>query len=154
VLLLAAIGRRASGWRFLAGGGTLVRRHLNRAVQFGAGQGADRGFRLSLLGRVRLQLAALEVANPAWSELGPMVHARQVELNLRYRDLVAALRGGGQPLTLQSLRADGLALQLERGTDGRASWQFGRRSEAAADTEPAISGVHFELAGRRQARAA
>jgi len=146
VLLVAAFGiGEASGWRFLAGSAERwASRYLDRELRFGgsADQTGDSGFRLSLLGRVRLQLADLTIANPSWSQLGPMVQARQVELRLRYRDLMTA--GNGQPLTLQWLQADGLALQLERRADGAASWQFGRRKKAAADTDPAINGVHFE----------
>ncbi|HJV69005.1 AsmA family protein [Ideonella sp.] len=153
-LLLAAFGiGEASGWRFLAGPAERwAGRHLDREVHFGgsAGRAGDPGFRLSLLGHVRLRLAELRVANPAWSQLGPMVQARQVELRLRWRDLMAAR--DGQPLTLQWLQADGLELQIERHADGRASWQFGRRTAAETGAAPAINGVHFETLQVRDGR--
>lgn len=140
--LAAAIGLAESqGWRFLAHPAERwLSKHLAREVHFG--DEAENGFRLSLLGRIRLQVAELNVANPAWSALGPMVQAHEVELSLRYRDLFAAR--GGHALTVQSLTADGLQLQLERQADGRASWQFGADPAAPPNDKPPIDGVHFE----------
>lgn len=139
--LAAAIGiAESQGWRFLAQPAERwLGSHLAREVRFG--HEAGDGFRLSLLGRIRLQVDELSIANPAWSQLGPMLQARQAELKLRYRDLMAAR--GGRTLTVQALQADGLQLQLERAADGRASWQFGNQSDTTQD-EPAIDGVHFE----------
>lgn len=147
LLLVAAFAAaEASGWRFLAGPAERwLGRQLERELRFGPAAAPDAtregGFRLSLLGRVQLQLDALEIANPPWSGLGPMLQARQVVLGLRYRDLLAAR--DGQPLTVRQLRAEGLQLRLERMADGRASWQFGRRGMQAAGP-PKINGVHFE----------
>jgi uncharacterized protein involved in outer membrane biogenesis len=140
--LAAAIGiAEWQGWRFLAQPAERwLSDHLDREVSFGA-DGAT-GFRLSLLGRIRLQVDELGIANPAWSELGPMVQARQAELKLRYRDLMAAR--GGHALTVQGLKADSLQLQLERTADGRASWQFGEHPATTPSDKPAIDGVHFE----------
>jgi len=136
-----AVGE-SQGWRFLAHPAERwLSDHLAREVHFG--DDAANGFRLSLLGRIQLQVAELNVANPGWSQLGPMVQARQAELKLRYRDLLAAR--GGDALTVQSLTADGLQLQLERRADGRASWQFGAEPAASPNHDkPPIDGVHFE----------
>lgn len=144
--LAAAVGvAEWQGWRFLARPAERwLSSHLDREVRFGIGPdgNASDNFRLSLLGRIRLQVAELNIANPAWSQLGPMVQARQAELNLRYRDLMAAR--GGQALTVQALRADSLQLKLERTADGRASWQFGQPDAAEDKQKPPIDGVHFE----------
>jgi len=141
--LAAAIGLAESqGWRFLAHPAERwLSDHLAREVHFG--DDPANGFRLSLLGRIRLQVAELNVANPSWSQLGPMVQAHEAELTLRYRDLMAAR--GGHALTVQSLTADGLQLQLERQADGRASWQFGADpASPSSEDKPPIDGVHFE----------
>lgn len=144
--LAAAIGvAEWQGWRFLAHPAERwLSGHLEREVRFGdsPGDNASENFRLSLLGRIRLQVAELNIANPAWSQLGPMVLAKQAELNLRYRDLMAAR--GGHALIVQALRADSLQLQLERAADGRASWQFGQPSAPENHEKPPIDGVHFE----------
>jgi AsmA family protein len=143
-VLLAGLGvAESTGWRFLAGP---AERWLSEKLARDVSLGTDpsrTGFRLSLLGPIRLQVAELRIGNPPWSQLGPMLQAKQVELRLRWRDLLAAR--GGQALNVQGLRADGLALQLERLPDGRASWQFGpgANSEHPA-ARPAIDGVHFD----------
>jgi AsmA family protein len=145
LLIVAFAAGEASGWRFLAGPSERwLSRHLQREVRFGSadGPGGDSGFRLSLLGRVRLQLGELEIANPAWSRMGPMVQARQAALTLRYRDLIAAR--DGDALQVAGLQADGLQLRLERRQDGQASWQFGARAAASPERPAAINGVHFE----------
>jgi AsmA family protein len=141
--LVAAIGvAEWQGWRFLAHPAERwLTGHLERDIDFG--DDAANGFRLSLLGRIRLQVAELNIANPSWSQLGPMVQARQAELKLRYHDLMAARSGAA--LTIQSLQADGLQLQLERKADGRASWQFGADpATPPGEGKPPIDGVHFE----------
>jgi uncharacterized protein involved in outer membrane biogenesis len=148
-LALAAAGvaaGEASGWRCLAQPmERWLSQHLHRELRFGAGNGANDGdgFYLSLLGHVKLRVAALEIANPAWSQLGPMLQARQATLTLHYGDLLAAR--GGQPLTVAALQADGLKLQLERRADGAASWQFGDpAAPAQANARAGIDGVHVE----------
>ncbi|MEK8034596.1 AsmA family protein [Ideonella sp. DXS29W] len=129
------------GWRFLARPAERwLSQHLEREVRFGAAEST--GFRLSLWRGIRLQVADLSIANPPWSQLGPMLTAHQAELRLRYRDLWAAR--GGCALNVQALQADTLQLRLERRQDGRASWQFGGADSGLAAAEPAINGVHFE----------
>lgn len=141
--LVAAVGwAEWQGWRFLAHPTERwLSSHLARDVRFGSDP--SNGFRLSLLGQVGLKVDELQIANPAWSQLGPMLQAQQAELTLRYRDLIAAR--SGRALTVQSLQADGLQLQLERRADGRASWQFADDPAPQPDRDSsAIDGIHFE----------
>lgn len=146
-LLLAGLGvAEATGWRFLAGPAERwLGENLAREVRLGT------GFHLSLLGPIRLRVGELHVANPPWSRLGPMLEAKQVELRVRWRDLLAARNG--RSLNVQVLRADGLDLQLERLPDGRASWQFGAGSNSEHPAaRPAIDGVHFDDLAVRDGR--
>ncbi len=129
------------GWPFLA---NPVERYaaekLQRRVSFGegAGQGA---FHLRLLGGIRLELAQLQLGNPSWSDLGPMLQADGLRVALNWRDLWAAR--GGAPLQLQELAAHQLDLQLQRRADGAASWDFGAAPAEAKPAEPAIRGVRI-----------
>jgi uncharacterized protein involved in outer membrane biogenesis len=151
-LLAAALGAaEATGWRFLAGPAERwLSEKLARDVSLGADP-ARSGFHLSLLGRIRLQVGELRVGNPRWSQLGPMLQARDVELHLRWRDLMAARNG--QRLNVRLLRADGVDLRLDRLADGRASWQFGPGVEnKQPDARPAINGVHFDDLAVRDGR--
>ena len=121
VALAVALAEYA-GWPFLARpAAAYAAQRLERSVELSPGAGA---FRLQLLGGIRLRLERLVVGNPSWSQLGPMLDARQIELKLRWRDLWAA--HDGRPLHLQRLSAEALQLQLERQADGRASWHFGK----------------------------
>lgn len=142
------------GWPFLAAPAERwLSGRLARAVELGAGDaGASRaaGFHLRLLGGPHLRVDALQVANADWSRLGPVMQARHVDLRLRWRDLLAAR--DGQPLRVASLQADGLAFELERRADGRASWHFGDGSRAADSGAPAIAGVQFESLQVRDGR--
>jgi AsmA family protein len=84
---------------------------LGRQVQFGA-DGAG-GLQLHLIGGVRLQADRLQVAPPAWAtDRPPTLDAHGVQLDLRYRDLLAGWRGGG--LAVQRLQAERLALDRMR----------------------------------------
>lgn len=110
------------GWPWLAQPlAKVLGQHLGRQVQFGA-DGAG-GLQLHLIGRVRLQADRLQVAHPAWAaDRPPTLDAHGVQLDLRYRDLLANWRGGG--LVVQRLQAERLALDLLRVADGRATWQL------------------------------
>jgi AsmA family protein len=151
VLLVAFGAAEATGWRFLAGPAERwLSEKLAREVHLGD-DAARTGFHLSLLGPVRLRVGELRIANPGWSQLGPMLEAKQVELRVRWRDLLAARNG--QRLNVQVLHADGLDLKLERLADGRASWQFGPGADHQQAAEhPAIDGVHFDDLAVRDGR--
>ena len=79
-------------------------------------------FRARFLGGLRLELAQLEIAAPAWSSAPHLLLASDVALELRYTDLWRAR--GGEPLRIERLAARKLDSQLERLADGRVSWQF------------------------------
>jgi uncharacterized protein involved in outer membrane biogenesis len=96
---------------------------LERQVTF-TGEGRGQGVKIHLLGSVRIDAASIEIAAPAWSKTPHMVLAHAAELRLGYGDLWRAHEG--HPLSIRTLRADQLDLQLERLEDGRASWQFGK----------------------------
>lgn len=82
----------------------------------------QRRFSIRFIGGVRLQTPVLDIAAPAWSNQPHLLSARDVDLRLRYIDLWRAYRG--QPLRIHGLQASALDAQLERLSDGRASWQF------------------------------
>lgn len=131
-LAVAALAAaEALGWPFLARPAERYLAHtLERPVVLGGN-----GFSLHLLGGIRLHLGRLEVGNPDWSTLGPMVQADDARLHLRYADLLAARHG--RPLAVASLAARSLDVRLERTADGRASWHFGAPSAA-----PQASPIH------------
>lgn len=115
------------GWPFLArplerAASGLLDRSVRLSVD-AAGEGAPTGFRLQLLGGVRLSAPALQIAAPGWSAAPHLLLARDLSLALRYGDLWRARQG--EPLRIALLQATALDLALERLADGRASWQFG-----------------------------
>ena len=113
----------AAGWPFLVGPAQRwLSSALERRVVFG--DDADSGVRIGLLGSVRVEAGRLEIGAPEWSKSPHMVLARKARLQLGYGDLLKAYRGG--VLRVRELHADSLDARLERETDGRASWQFGK----------------------------
>ena len=56
-----------------------------------------------------------------------MLLARDAQLTLGYGDLIQA--GFGAPLHVRALRAAELDARVERQADGRASWQFGKKTD-------------------------
>ncbi|MEO7055817.1 MAG: AsmA family protein [Caldimonas sp.] len=123
----------AVGWPFLVGPvQRQLAKTLDRKVVFGAG--ADSGVRIGLLGSVRVQAASIEIGAPAWSSAPHMVLAKDARLKLHYLDLWRAWRG--QPLHIAALDARELDVALERGADGKASWQFGAKKPTEKTDEP------------------
>jgi len=113
----------AAGWPFLVGPAQRwLSSALERRVVFG--DDADSGVRIGLLGSVRVEAGRIEIDAPEWSKSPHMVLARKARLQLGYGDLLKAYRGG--VLRVRELHADSLDARLERETDGRASWQFGK----------------------------
>ncbi len=142
--VLGLLGAEYRGWSFLQQPvERYVGQRLQRDVSFGAGKGGEPDFRLRMLGGIRLELARLQVGNPAWAQTTTMVQAEDLRLQMRWRDLWAAR--GGAPLRLQALAAQRLDLQLQRRADGSASWDFGTAPAGdTAQTAPAIRGVQIE----------
>ena len=117
----------ALGWPFLAGPlqGWLAST-LDRRVSLRADPALEPKVVIHLLGSVRISAAHLEIGAPAWSSAPHMLLARDAHLTLGYADLWRASRGA--PLHVRELRAAQLDLQIERLADGRASWQFGNKT--------------------------
>ncbi|MEO7244999.1 MAG: hypothetical protein ABIX12_07610, partial [Rubrivivax sp.] len=139
LLVVAFVAAEWAGWPFLAAPVQhWLAERLQRDVRFSAaGAVADpsapetaasapdtlpHDFALHLFGRVRLAVDVLEVGNAAWSAQGPMLQARDAQLEWRYSDLFAAWRG--RPIRIARVAASSLTIRLERLADGRANWQF------------------------------
>ncbi|MEO8805626.1 MAG: AsmA family protein [Burkholderiaceae bacterium] len=123
------------GWPFL--GGPMqgwIGKAIDRRVSFSADPAARPVLRLHLLGGIEVQAAHIEIGAPAWSQAPHMLLAHDAELTLAYGDLIRA--GFGAPLHIRALRAAKLDLRLERQTDGKASWQFGAKTDTPDQTEP------------------
>ena len=140
VLLLAVVIAfgicEALGWPFLAAPmqrwlGTA----LERTVSFSDDPKAEPKVSIHLLGGIELQAAYLRIGAPPWSTAPFMLLARDSRLSLGYADLWRAHRGA--PLRIRSLRAARLDGQFERLADGRASWQFGKKTNLPDTSEQA-----------------
>jgi len=118
------------GWPFLA---VPLQQRLSDALQRRVVL-APQGFQIRFLGGLRLQTQQLEVAAPTWSKTAHMVLAQDLALELHYLDLWRAYRG--QPLRIHSLEARTLDSDLERLSDGRASWQLGQAKPAPPPNQP------------------
>ena len=129
----------ALGWPFLAGPlqGWLAST-LDRRVSLRADPALEPKVVIHLLGSVRISAAHLEIGAPAWSAAPHMLLARDAHLTLGYADLWRASRGA--PLHIRDLRAAQLDLQIERLADGRASWQFGKKTNQP-DTAAVPTGI-------------
>ena len=136
-LLILAVGFgicEALGWPFLAGpmqrwlGTTLERR-----VSLSADSAAKPEVVIHLLGGIKLKAGYIEIGAPAWSSAPYMLLARDAHLILGYADLWRAHRG--EPLRIRELRAGQLDGQFERLADGRASWQFGKKTDVPDTAE-------------------
>jgi uncharacterized protein involved in outer membrane biogenesis len=135
-LVIVIGGGEASGWPWLVSPAqTWLSKALERRVDFGPEPGSGSGgTRIGLIGSVRVQAPRIEIAAPAWSQAKHTMLAHQASLTLGYADLWRAWRG--EPLHIRSLEADDLDLQLERETNGRATWQFGKTPGAASSDKP------------------
>ena len=125
----------AMGWPFL--GGPMQRwigHTLERRVSFSADPATRPLVKIHLLGGIDVEAGHIEVGAPAWSAAPHMLLAREAQLRIGYGDLIAA--GFGAPLRIRELRAAELDGHIERQADGRASWQFGSRTETPDVAEP------------------
>jgi uncharacterized protein involved in outer membrane biogenesis len=123
-LVLALVAGEASGWPFL-------RQPLRDALQRAAGVSVqmEGRFDVHLLWRPRLQIEHLTVAGATGVPAPHLFDGRQVALAWRWADLWRWQQGDA--LTVRSLRADALDVQLVRLADGRANWQLGRAARSA-----------------------
>lgn len=103
------------------------------------------GVRVKLFGRVEVRAQRIEIGPPPWQTDGPpMLVADDARLQLRYRDLWRAYKGGA--LRVRRIEAERLDVRLLRLADGRASWQFGPPKPPQEQTkEPAAMPVFEDL---------
>ena len=135
-VVVAILVCEAIGWPFLVGPiQHRLEAMLDRRVVLGGDAQRASGVRIGLLGSVRVRAASIEIGAPAWSPTPHTLLARDANLKLGYGDLWRAWHGA--PLHIASLQAASLDARLERRSDGRASWQFGRKKEEQAEQKEA-----------------
>lgn len=118
----------ALGWPFLAGPiQTELSKVLDRKVSLGADAGQAPKLRIHFLGHLRVWAPYLEIGAPPWSKAPHMILARDARLSMRYIDLWRISRG--EPIHIHDLSAQQLDVNVERLADGRASWQFGAKTD-------------------------
>ena len=132
VALLTAVAAvcEQQGWPFLAGPTERwFSQRLGRGVHLREAASSDQAtpFALHLWGGVRVQSPWLQIDGPSWSPQQPTLTARDVNLHLRYSDLLASR--SSQMLAVAEVSAAQLDLNLLRREDGSASWQFGVASD-------------------------
>lgn len=131
IMISVGVGE-ATGWPWLvAPVQSWLSKTLDRGVDFNPDPGPVAGrSRIGLIGSVRVQAPRVTIAAPSWSQAPHTLLARDAALTLGYVDLWRAWRG--QALHIRLLEAEELDLRLERQTDGRATWQFGKRPQSTA----------------------
>ena len=125
-LLALGIGTcELMGWPFLAKPSERwLSDTLQRKIVLTSPDSEDPGFKLRLIGGIRLTLDNFEIGSPTWSDAPHMVKGNSVRLGLNYADLFAWRGLPDKALRIDTLKADALDAYLERRTDGLASWQF------------------------------
>ena len=117
----------ALGWPFLAGPmQRWLGDALERRVSFSEGSAEQPKVAIHLLGGVEVSAAYIAIGAPAWSQEPYMLLVRDASMKLGYLDLFRASKG--EPLRIRDLRARQLDSRIERLADGRASWQFGKKT--------------------------
>ena len=124
------------GWPFLAKPAERwLGETLERKVVLAQEESENSGFKLRLIGGVRLTLENFELGAPEWSEAPYMVKGKNVTLGLGYSDLLAWRGATDSALRIDTLKADVLNAYFERLEDGRTSWQFAAK-DPGAEPEP------------------
>ena len=124
----------ALGWPFLvAPMQRWVGKTLQRRVSLSADPAVTPKAVIHLLGGIELTAPFIEIGAPTWSNSPHTLLAHDARLTLGYLDLWRA--GRGQPLRIRELRAAQLDGQFERVADGRASWQFGNKTDTPDTAE-------------------
>lgn len=125
------------GWPFLAApmqrwiGSTLERR-----VAFSEDPASQPTAVIHLIGGIEVSAAYIEIGAPVWSQEPYMLRARDASITLGYLDLWRASQG--KPLHIRELRARQLDSSIERLADGRASWQFGKKTNTPDSSATAM----------------
>jgi uncharacterized protein involved in outer membrane biogenesis len=124
----------ALGWPFLAAPvQRWVGKTLQRRVSLSVDPTVTPKVVIHLLGGIELTAPYIKIGAPAWSSSPHTLLAHEARLTLGYLDLWRA--GRGQPLRIRDLRAQRLEGQFERLADGRASWQFGNKTDTPDTAE-------------------
>lgn len=135
----------ATGWPFLAAPmQQWLSDTLQRRVSLAADPATRPAIAIHLLGGIDIRAAHIEIGAPHWSETPYMLRARDAQLKLGYGDLWRAR--SGEPLRVRELRAGAIDGHVERLADGRASWQFGARTDEPDTRRP----TQIPLFGRLQ----
>ena len=137
----------ATGWPFLAAPlQHWMSSALQRQVSFNEDPGSRPKLAIHLLGGIRVSAAYIRIGEPGWSQEPYMLQARDADLTLGYLDVWRASQG--RPLHIRALRARELDTRIERLADGRASWQFGKKTDTP-DTRARPTAMptfgHFEV---------
>jgi AsmA protein len=115
--ILAIAACEIAGWPFLrVPAEKLLSSNLERTVKL------DAPFKLHLIGGINLALGGLYIAAPAGFDTAYLVDAKNVELALRYRNLIQFK--STEPFRIKSLRVNDIDANLLRHADGHATWQF------------------------------
>ncbi len=144
-LVLIGLGAcEATGWPFLAAPmQRWIGKSIARPVAFSEDAAARPKVTIHLLGGVQVRAPYIMIGAPGWSSTPHMLLARDARITLGYLDLWRANRG--EPLRIRELRAAQLDGFVERLADGRASWQFGKKSDAPDTAEPPMRMPAFGL---------
>jgi uncharacterized protein involved in outer membrane biogenesis len=134
-LVVAGLGIcEMSGWPFLvAPMQRWIGKTIARPVAFSEDPATQPKVVIHLLGGIEITAAHIMIGAPSWSSAPHMLLARDARMTLGYADLWRASRG--EPLRIRALRAARLDGRIERLADGRASWQFGEKSDAPDTAE-------------------
>lgn len=133
-LLICVTAGEWLGWPFLEKPlAEFLSKKLERPISFSAEVSEVSGkdleankFAIRFLGGISLHASQLNIAAPAWSKAPHLLLGNNVILKLRYIDLWRAYQA--RPLRIEYLQATSLDSHLERLADGRASWQFAKKS--------------------------
>ncbi len=82
----------------------------------------DRPFQLRLIGGIRLHAGGLWISAPDQFGVPHLVDAKDVVLNLRYRDLLDIK--DGDPYLIKAIKVETISAELIRHQDGKSTWQF------------------------------
>jgi len=140
IALLVSVGTvlaacETLGWPFLADPmQRWLSSTLDRRVSLAIDGHTPASVSVHLLGGIRLDAPAIDIAAPAWSHAPYMLRARDAVMELRYADVWRAHRG--EPLRIHRVDAAELDGEIERLADGRASWQFGRKPRPDIEAHP------------------
>lgn len=123
VIIVIAICE-ALGWPFLRKPAErFMASSLERQVRI------DQPFKLRLIGGIRLHAGGLWISAPDQFGVPHLVDAKDVVLNLRYRDLWDIK--DGDPYLIKAIKVETISADLIRHQDGKSTWQFDKD-----DTEP------------------